>query len=74
MIERAKKLWFVSFKKVDARREHARQTETFATEIEAKHFARSKLDDRLMFAGTINPHRPKRTISPGQIADWLEEE
>jgi hypothetical protein len=24
-------------------------------------------------AGTLNPHRPKRTIAEAQILEWLEE-
>jgi hypothetical protein len=68
-------MWFVSFKKLESLREHARQTQTFATEIEAKKFARSRMDDKgiAMYAGTINPHWPKRTLSSHQIADWLDE-
>lgn len=72
MIERTKHTWFVSYKKSAANRDHARQTETFATEIEAKKFVQ-KVEEKGLFAGTINPHWPKRTISSDQIADWLDE-
>jgi hypothetical protein len=52
-----------------------RETKTFATEAEAKIFARSKLDDGLaVFAGTINPFSPKRLILSSQILAWLAEE
>jgi hypothetical protein len=52
-----------------------RETRTFATEAEAKIFARSKLDDGLaVFAGTINPFSPKRLILSSQIPAWLAEE
>jgi hypothetical protein len=55
--------WYVTFE-VDKRgmlpkRRSPRGTETFATEAEAKRFARSKFDEGLIvFAGTLNPtHR-----------------
>jgi hypothetical protein len=45
------------------------ETRTFATEIEAKQFARVKLDEGLaVYAGTINPHLPKRIIPSGGIS------
>ncbi|OKO74686.1 hypothetical protein AC629_34625 [Bradyrhizobium sp. NAS80.1] len=49
-----------------------RETKTFATEDEAKLFARQKLDEGLaVFAGTINPHVPKRIIPASSIQAWL---
>ena len=72
--------WYVTFeihkrglrpKKVRSPRE----TRTFATEAEAKMFARVKLDEGLfVFAGTINPHSPRRLILSGHIASWVEEQ
>jgi len=51
------------------------ETRTFATEVEAKQFARVKLDEGLaVYAGTINPHLPKRIIPSGGIFHWLEGE
>jgi hypothetical protein len=74
MIKRTRHIWFVSYKRVGSIRESARQAETFASELEAKNFARARIDDKNMYAGTINPCRPKRTVSSHQIADWLDEE
>lgn len=52
-----------------------RETKTFATEAEAKNFARLKLDEGLsVFAGTINPHSPKRVVPSSQIYAWLADE
>ena len=49
-----------------------RETKTFATETEAKIFARAKLDEGLVvFAGTINPHLPRQLISSEQAPRWL---
>jgi hypothetical protein len=53
---------------------HARATETFTNEREAKKFARAKLIDTInVSAGTLNPHLPKRTVAPAQMLEWLEE-
>jgi hypothetical protein len=49
-------------------------TETFASEREAKQFAKAKMGPtQNITAGTINPHTPKRTVPPMQVADWVEE-
>jgi hypothetical protein len=48
---------------------------TFATEAEAKTFARSKFHEGLIvYAGTINPYSPKRLISSRNLTHWLDEE
>ena len=53
---------------------HARATETFPNEREAKKFARAKLaETQHVSAGTLNPHLPKRTIASAQMLEWLEE-
>ena len=40
-------------------------------EVEAKSFARAKLRERLIvFAGTINPFTPRRTVPPDGVAAW----
>ena len=45
------------------------------TEAEAKAFARSKLEEGLtVYAGTINPHTPKRLVPSSQIYVWLADE
>jgi hypothetical protein len=69
--------WYVTFevreRKMATRRRRPLETRTFATEIEAKQFARVKLDEGLaVYAGTINPHLPKRIIPSGGISHWLE--
>lgn len=49
-----------------------RQTMTFATEAEARQFARARLDEGLtVFAGTINPHLPRQLIPAESIIHWL---
>jgi hypothetical protein len=71
--------WYVTF---EARRRglfpkprSPRETKTFATEAEAKIFARAKLDEGLVvFAGTINPHSPKQIISSKHVLRWLADD
>ena len=68
--------WYVSFeirqRGVLPRQRSLRETRTFATEDEAKLFARAKLDEGLsVFAGTINPHVPRRLIPASDIYAWL---
>ncbi|MCC8944041.1 MULTISPECIES: hypothetical protein [unclassified Bradyrhizobium] len=73
-------IWYVTYeirrRGLLARRARSpRETRTFATESEAKAFARSKLDEGLVvFAGTINPHLPRQLIPSQNIADWLVEQ
>jgi len=69
-------IWYVAFRRPDdARVVYVRNSKTFRTEIEAKQFARERLEEGCdVSAGTINPHRPRRTIGPGQIMSWLEDE
>jgi hypothetical protein len=74
MANKSQGTWYVSFQLPRGNRKHARATETFRSELEAKKFARAKLVDTLnVSAGTLNPHLPKRTIAPAQILEWLEE-
>jgi hypothetical protein len=57
------------------RQRSPRETKTFATEHEAKLFARAKRDEGLsIFAGTINPHLPKRLIPASGINAWLADD
>ena len=68
--------WYVSYqtpRRSLAERPQARQSKRFKTEIEAKQFAREKLNEGLVvIAGTINPHSPKRLITPSNLEDWLD--
>jgi hypothetical protein len=69
--------WYVTFEVPTdgtlSRRRHPRLTKTFATEAEAKDFARTKFNDGLIVtAGTIIPHLPKRAIPSVEIPAWLE--
>ena len=68
--------WYVSCESNErvGKRAHARATETFRNEQDAKAFARAKLaDGSNVNAGTLNPHLPKRTITSMQMLDWLNE-
>jgi hypothetical protein len=66
--------WYVSFELPRGKRAHARTTETFPNEREAKKFARAKLaQTQNVNAGTLNPHLPKKTIASAQMLEWLEE-
>jgi hypothetical protein len=62
------KTWFVSYRRKSRhpRSGHARMTETFETEGEARAFARN--------SGTINPHLPEKFFGSAKINDWLAEE
>ena len=75
--EKEKATWYVSFALRDPNAAHqrsARQTRTFATEQEARVFARSLLDQtNSICAGTINPHSPRCVIAPNAIAAWAGE-
>jgi hypothetical protein len=72
--------WFVTFEirkrgLLHKKERSPRETRTFATEAEAKIFAQTKLEEGLVtFAGTINPHSPKRLIVSRDIAGWVVEE
>jgi hypothetical protein len=74
MAGKSKSTWYVSFEMGAEKRWHARATETFPNEREAKQFARAKLGEtENVIAGTLNPHLPKRTIAAAQMLKWLEE-
>jgi len=72
--------WYVTFEirkrgLLSKKERSPRETRTFATEAEAKKFARVKLEEELVvFAGTINPHSPKRLILSYDISSWVEEQ
>ena len=72
-------IWYVTFeirkRGILPKQRASRETRTFATEAEAKIFARSKLKEGLtVFAGTINPHMPKRLILSSQVYAWLADQ
>ncbi|MCP3471057.1 hypothetical protein NLM33_12045 [Bradyrhizobium sp. CCGUVB1N3] len=72
-------IWYVTYEVrkqgVLPKQRSPRETKTFATETEAKAFARSRLREGLaVFAGTINPHLPKRIIPSSLIHAWLDDE
>jgi hypothetical protein len=74
MANKSQDTWYVSFELPRGNRKHARATETFRSEVEAKKFATAKLaETQHVTAGTLNPHQPKRTIAAAQILEWLEE-
>jgi hypothetical protein len=70
--------WYVTFEMrkrgILPKRRTARVTRTFATEAEAKDFARARFNEGLvLFAGTLNPHVPKRLIPSHNVALWLDD-
>lgn len=71
--------WYVTFevhkRGTLQRRRSPRETKTFATEKEAREFARAKFDEGLIVhAGTLNPHLPRRTIPSSDVPGWLEDQ
>jgi hypothetical protein len=68
--------WYVSYESNErvGKRAHARLTEIFRNEQDAKAFARAKLAEGLnTSAGALNPHLPKRTIASSQLLEWLND-
>jgi hypothetical protein len=72
--------WYVTFEirksgLLHKKERSPRRSRTFATEADAKVFARARLDDGLIvFAGTVNPYSPKQLIVPEDIVRWLTEQ
>lgn len=71
-------IWYVSYRsnimprREDEERKFARATRRFRTEAEAKQFAQEVIAKGwLAIAGTINPYKPKKTISSREILDWI---
>ena len=69
--------WYVTFQAHKRgtllKRRSPRVTRTFETEAEAKNFARARFNEGLIvYAGTIIPHRPRRTIPSIDIPVWLD--
>jgi hypothetical protein len=72
-------IWYVSVevrkRGILPRQRSPRETKTFATEADAKIFARCKIDEGLsVFAGTINPYSPRRLVLSSQMLAWLNDE
>jgi hypothetical protein len=68
--------WYVTFEVPKSstltRRRNPRSTRTFATEAEAKDFARVKFGEGLVVtAGTIIPYSPRQAIPSTGIPAWL---
>ena len=77
MAARLKHIWYVSFEMprapIGKKQAYSRKTRTFQSEIEAKNFAKEKLQNSTnVNAGTLNPFWPKRVITSAQIYEWLE--
>jgi len=78
IVKEMRPTWYVTFRLqerglLSGRRRSARATRTFATEAEAKNFAREKFQEGLrVFAGTINPQTPKQLVTSSKIPDWIE--
>jgi hypothetical protein len=71
--------WYVTFevhkRGTMPKRRSPRATKMFETEEEAKVFARAKFNEGLIvYAGTIIPYKPRRTIPSSDIPAWLDDE
>jgi hypothetical protein len=73
-------IWYVSYrsnilpKQDGEERKPVRATRRFKTEAEAKGFAREIIGGGWSaIAGTINPYKPKKTISSRAILIWSNE-
>ena len=71
--------WYVTFevhrRGTLLKRRSPRATKTFETEAKARDFARAKFNEGLIvYAGTIIPHKPRRTIPSSDIPTWLGDE
>jgi hypothetical protein len=66
MANRSPDTWYVSFNCHGGIESTLAGPKTFRSEVEAKKFAEAKLaETQHVTAGTLNPHRPKRTIACG---------
>jgi hypothetical protein len=72
-------IWYVAFGpdkalKTDSNVSGAvRSTRTFKTEVDAKLFALQILAKGWSAsAGTLNPHQPRQTVAPSDIARWAQ--
>ncbi len=69
--------WFVSvqFPRQGKLRQRARVTKTFATEAEAKQYAKNLLSERKIYAGTLlgADSQARRMISGKELHRWIWE-
>ena len=75
---RESNIWYVSYrsnitpKRGDGEPRCVRATRKFKTEAEARQFANEIIKNGWSaIAGTLNPHKPKKTVSSTQILDWI---
>lgn len=75
---RESNIWYVSYrsnitpKRDDGVRRCVRATRKFKTEAEARQFAHEIIKNGWSaIAGTLNPYKPKKTVSSRQILDWI---
>jgi hypothetical protein len=71
--------WYVTFevhkRGAMQRRRSPRASKIFETEKEAREFARAKFNEGLIvYAGTLNPHLPRRTITSSDVPAWLDDQ
>ena len=70
-------IWYVSYRsnilpKRDEEHRCVRGTRKFKTEAEAKRFARDIIAKGWSaIAGTLNPHKPKKTVASTRILNWI---
>jgi hypothetical protein len=71
-------IWYVSYrsnitpKRDDEGRRCVRATRKFKAEAEAKQFAQEIIKNGWSaIAGTLNPYKPKQTVSSAEILDWI---
>jgi hypothetical protein len=71
-------IWYVSYRsnivtpKYENGEHIVRATRKFKNEAEARQFAREVIENGWSaIAGTLNPHKPKKTIASAKILDWI---
>jgi hypothetical protein len=71
-------IWYVSYrsnispKREDGERRCVRATRKFKAEAEARRFANEVVEKGFSaIAGTLNPHKPKKTVASTQILQWI---
>ena len=71
-------IWYVSYRSnIAPKRENGeprcvRATRKFKAEADAKQFAQEIIKNGWSaIAGTLNPYKPKRTVSSTRILDWI---
>jgi len=74
-----REIWYVSYRsninpKQDGEQRKSRAARRFKTEAEARSFAREIIAKGWSaIAGTINPYKPKKTVSSREILAWIQE-